>query len=208
MMSDFETTSETSSLTGSQEGSFDQADWNTYETGGKSFELPPDDTYILKSPVITDDAFAKGDAGQLKATISPLAIVGGQFNGAEIRFFTASNKRYRNRNASGLGDYLLATNSSARPTSEESWKAAVKATSNRTFSARLRWEGYNKQTKAEFVGMEAFPLLDNGKRQPFIDFNAETNEQLSAADAKTLGRDRTYRVWANLKIAHVIIPGK
>lgn len=204
---DMQTTGTSASTTMEEPGQFDQADWETYETGGKSFELPPDDIYTLRTPAITDADFKDGDVGQLKATISPLTVVGGKFNGYELKFFVASNKRYRNRNASGLGDYLLATNSSQRPTSKDSWKIAVKSTSNRTLQAKCRWEGYNKVTRAEFVGMEAFPLVD-GKRQPFIDFNADTNEAISAAEAKALGRERTYRVWANLKIARVVIPGK
>lgn len=187
-------------------------DWDTYDLGAaakpkKAF--PPKGNYMLRIPTLKtslasdtpDSIFKSGDQGQLKAEVGPLFIVGGDYDGTEIRFATISNKRYSNRNASQMGDYLLAANSPFRPQTEEQWKQAVLATSGGLVEAHCDWEAYDKidkKTKAE--GMENFPAVATEPHgyQRWVD--------VPENPANPQGKKR--RVWANLRIAYFRVPRK
>ncbi len=183
-------------------------DWNTYDLGAASKPqkaFPPKGQYLLRIPTLkpglTNDApdsiFKTGNEQQLKAELGPLHIIGGPTDGFELRFCTISNKRYSNRNASQMGDFLLAAHSPFRPQDEAQWKQAVLATSGGVVEAGCDWDAYDKVSKKSLCeGMENFPKNADGSYQRWID----------VADATAPNGKR--RVWANLRVVYFRIPRK
>lgn len=191
-----------------------QVDWDTYDLGAASKPqkaFPPKGNYQLRVPALKtstvvdapDSIFKRGADGQLKAEIGPLFIVGGPYDGFEIRFATISNKKYSNRNASQMGDFLLAAKSPFRPQTEDQWKQAVLATSNSVLEAHCDWEAYDKIPKKSLAeGMDKFPKNADGTYQRWInvpDKDAKDKNGNPAADGMR-------RVWANLRIDYFKVP--
>lgn len=177
----------------------EQVDWGTYDKdkprpNAKPF--PPKGEYVFQAPTtIGDDAFKTGDAGQVQGKLDPCVIVGGEYGGYLVRFVNLSSKKYGNRNACSMGDYLLGAGSPFRPQSNDQWKQAVQATAGSTFAGYGDWEAYDKITKQTICeGMDNFPLVTRPdgtvERQRFIEVPDAT-----APDGKR-------RVWANFRIKY------
>lgn len=173
--------------------------WADYDKGKPQQTqkpFPPKGEYIFQAPMTIDDsAFKTGNDGQQQATLDPCTIVGGEYGGYIVRFVNLSSKRYGNRNACSMGDYLLACNSPFRPQNNDQWKQAVQATAGSTFPGWGDWEAYDKLNKKTICeGMDNFPLVDGPDgtkvRQRYIEVPDAT-----APDGKR-------RVWANFKIKY------
>lgn len=166
--------------------------WDNYDKGqapAAARPFPSKGLYLFQIPTTLDDSiFSKGDDGQLVALIDPLIMLGGEYAGYTMRFNRISNKRYGNRNACSMGDFLLAAGSPFRPTTEDQWKQAVLATAGQTMQVFCDWDAWDKVAKKELAKTEdAFPMDANGHRQRFFEVPDPTAPQ---------GKRR---VWANLK---------
>jgi hypothetical protein len=163
--------------------------WETYDKGSAPAPkpFPARGLYLFQVPTtLNDSCFKTGGDGQVIAEIDPLTIIGGEFAGYVMRFTRISNKRYSNRNACSMGDYLLSAQSPFRPTTDEQWKQAVLATAGQPVHIFCDWEAYDKVTGKVLAKSEQdFPLV-NGVRQRYIEV-----PDANAQDGKR-------RVWANL----------
>jgi hypothetical protein len=157
-----------------------------YQEGGKAFvELPPEGKYMGQAPVFTDESFTNTREGYLKVIVDPITVQnpGGPGDGYKIRFSSLSAKKYSNRNASQVMDFLRACGLNVKPNSTEEVKQYIKACSGRTFQFALAWEGYDKNDPDRQIrGQEAF----GGQR--YVTSNV----------------DETVKIWANGKVKFYI----
>lgn len=177
----------------------EQVEWGTYDAGKPKTSakpFPPKGDYTFQAPsVIGDDAFKQGAVGQTQVTLDPITIVGGEYAGYAVRFTRLSSKKYGNRNACSMGDYLLSTQSPYRPQTHDQWVTAVQATAGAAFAGYGDWEAYDKVTGQTIcAGMDNFPLVDGPDgtkvRQRFIEVPDPT------------APNGQRRVWANFIIKY------
>lgn len=151
------------------------------EDGGKNFvSLPPEGKYFGTAPIITDEAFGRTQQNYPNVNIDPITILGPDGKeGYKVRFTRLSSKKYSNRNSSQVIDYLRACGISQVPTSEDSMKQLVKATSGKTFQFVLQWEAYDKATQESIKGEESFPIVD-GQRQTWVPSSVDPDVKVYA----------------------------
>lgn len=140
----------------------DPVNFDTYEAPSSGPKAPPAaGTYQGTAPDKFE--FEAGKEGQLIVKMDPITIVGPTSSGAQVRFTRVSAKKYSNRNASPLGDYLKAQgiSLSGNP-SPQDLADAVEQTAGRPFTFDLDWEGYDKEAgETVYRSMDEFP--DDGK---------------------------------------------
>lgn len=168
----------------------EQANYEEYQDAQTRKPTPPPGIYDVQLPA--EFKYKKGSAGQLIILLDPLKIVGGEHDGREIRFCQVSTKKFKNVNASQAADVLRNVGSVAQPHSVAEWQGAFEAIAGETATnVRCVWRGYDKVTQTEY-DEKAFPQLEDGTRQDFID--------LPSVNPET-GEETTRRVWANLNVA-------
>jgi hypothetical protein len=144
-------------------------DYDNYDDGAptSSYAPPPEGKYVGKVPLITDEAFGATNENYLKVTIDPIELIGSDY---KVRFTSLSAKKYKNREASQITDFLRACGIAARPKSNEELKQAIKMASGRTFSFVLQWEAFNKNTQTRTQGYDNFPTDPNNpaKRLSYV----------------------------------------
>lgn len=169
---------------------FEPPDYDNYDDGAPQGSYAPPDPgrYTGKVPLITDEAFGKTQEGYLSVLVDPIEILGN--GGHTVRFTYLSAKKYKNREASQVTDFLRSCGIAARPKTNEEVKAAVKQASGRTFQFGLDWEARNKTTGEKVKGKANFPQdpADPNKKLPYI---------LDTVDANK-------RWWANGRIRYFI----
>jgi hypothetical protein len=172
----------------------------------KEFRLAPKGTYTLQAPEqFPAAAFSRTKAGALQIQIDP-TVVGPTNEGQVIKFQKISAKSFLRdgKNASQVGDYLVAMGWSGSLSDEQSIADAVESTAGRTYQAKLDWRGYNKRTGFTIQGMERFPKNTDGSYQPYIIDPAEVDPDASKAAGKLVGKKddngKELRVYANLEI--------
>ncbi len=138
-------------------------DFDSYEapSSGSGGAPPPAGTYQGTAPDKFE--FTAGNAGQLIVSLDPITIIGPTNAGKQVRFSRVSAKKYSNRNASPLGDYLKSqgVQLTGQP-SPQDLADAVERTAGRPFTFDLDWEGYDKEAgETVFRSMDEFP--DDGK---------------------------------------------
>lgn len=140
---------------------FDPIDFGTgYQDGGKP-QLPAEGRYFGQAPQITDASFSSTQEGYLKVTLDPITLVNNPAsNGYQVRFTNLSAKKYSNREASQVGDFLRACGLPVQPKSNDELKQALKMASGKVFQFGLQWEVYNKATKESWKGTETLEALD------------------------------------------------
>lgn len=160
----------------------DQVDWAAYQTAsaGSGKPLPPAGTYTG----VAEKFEYQSKDGKLVVLADPIKIVAPTNAGYDLRFTRISSKKYSNRNASPLGDYLKAQASLAQPRSNQDYVDAVEQTVGRPFQFQLDWEAYDKETGETLARtMADFPDDGQGGKQRFITNPATGN-----------------KVWANARI--------
>lgn len=172
----------TADIAGMDLKELDVLDYDNYESGGKSFiALPPEGRYWGQAPEITDESFGVTKEGRLKVSVDPIVIVNsGTGDGYAIRFTSLSSKKYANRNASQMLDFVRACGLDIRPNTNDELKAALKMCSGRTFQFALVWEAYNKDTQVETSGQENFPTNPDGTRQTYLDETTSDGKKVYA----------------------------
>lgn len=187
----------------------EQIDYENYDEGGpKSFSPPAEGIYVGKVPVIRDNgtliidetnSFGKTQKGDLKVSVDPIEIVapGKPENGYKVRFTEFSAKKYVNRMASPMVDFLRACGSPARPKNNAELRAALKMVSGKTFKFSLQWEARDKGAGTRVQGAENFPKGTDGKPLPYITSEHEVDDQ-----------NRAKRYWANARIRYVVNPNQ
>jgi hypothetical protein len=164
-------------------------DWDHYDTGSK-LTPPPQATDGAGAPITyfgqvapevaslpDEQLFSKTLEGNLKVTIPSITLInnGNGVDGITLKFVRMSGKRYTNKktglptNASQLGNYIRSAQlASLKPNSEETFKAAVRASAGRMVAFQLDWSVYDKQAKKEVLkgyGNFAGPM---GQKDPFV----------------------------------------
>jgi hypothetical protein len=140
----------------------DPVDWADYAPASSGPQAPPPaGTYTVVAP----DKFSYGAnaEGRLVVTVDPLKIVGPTNVDKVVRFTRVSSKKYSNRNASPVGDYLRAHGIQLQGNpSNQDIADAVEQTAGRPFTIDLDWEGYDKEAgETVYRTMDEFP--DDGK---------------------------------------------
>jgi hypothetical protein len=167
----------------------DQVDWSQYEDASAPFKMPPAGKYNLRLP--DEFKFRLGNAGQLLILLDPLTIVGGEYDGFKIHYYSVSTKKFSNQNAVQAGDVLRNVGSINQPKTNTEWAQAFKELAGAvTTDVTCEWEAYDKETKQSLKGMTKFPKKDDGAYQPFLEMTDKVDDQ---------GQPVTRRVWANLK---------
>lgn len=168
----------------------EQANYEDYQDAQTRKPTPPEGVYDLQLP--NEFKYKKGSAGQLIILLDPLKIVGGDYDGRELRFCQVSTKKFKNVNASQAVDVLRNVGSVAQPSSVKEWQDAYENIAGAVASnVKCVWRGYDKITKTEY-DVNAFPMLEDGTRQDFL--------ELQSVNPET-GEIATRRVWANLNVA-------
>jgi len=138
-------------------------DFDSYEapSSGSGGAPPPAGRYQGSAP--DKFTYKAGNQGQLVVEMDPITIIGPTNSGKQVRFTRVSAKKYSNRNASPLGDYLKAQGVPlAGQPSPQDLADAVEQTAGRPFTFDLDWEGYDKESgETVFRSMDEFP--DDGK---------------------------------------------
>ena len=132
-------------------------------------------------------------------------LVGGKYNGEELRYQSVNITPYTGKNASSAGNLLRAAKITAKPITPGEWAAALYQLSGRTIQGvTLVWEGYDKLGRNKRTGRpganyytEDFPIV-SGARQGFIDVPVTSAD--GTAVLKTDGTPETRRVFANVNI--------
>jgi hypothetical protein len=169
-------------------GALDTAFLGEYEDaqlGGK--ELPPEGVYSLRMP----DQFGyklSDDKKALQIEFNAI-IVGGPYDGYEIKYVRVSTRKFKQANASTAGD--LMRNFGEDPTelkTTRDWNGAFERIAGKVTPAPVycQWRGWDKKLKAEIKGQKNFPVV-GGKSQGYED-RPDPDDP-----------DKTYRVWANLQ---------
>jgi len=157
----------------------EQLDLAQYADNRKStFRLPPAGTYLMRAPEsYPAEAFGVSKAGALTVQTNP-TIAEGPFEGFDIRYQSVSAKPYQRKGqlVSQLGDYLRAFGFRGVLKTPQDLADAVDSTAGRTYYARVNWRAYDKATGQETVGMEKFPLLEDGTHQSWIESPAKDPE--------------------------------
>jgi hypothetical protein len=138
-----------------------------------SKEIPPPPAkgeYVVRAA--EQITFGATQAGFLQAQIDP-TIVGPTSAGYQLRFTKVSAKPFKRGKAtvSQLGDFLRAVYGAngPRPTTPQEQADAASSCAGATFRIFGDWEAYDKETKWTLKGMENFPLLPNGERDPWVE---------------------------------------
>lgn len=154
-------------------------DYDNYEDGaptGKSYAPPLPGKYTGKVPIINDASFEATKEGYLSVLVDPIDVLANEY---QVRFTRLSAKKYKNREASQITDFLRACGIAARPKTNEELKAALKMASGRTFQFGLDWENWDKTTQTATKGMENFPSdpQDPEKHLPYTIDTIDSNKR-------------------------------
>jgi hypothetical protein len=164
-------------------------DWDSYQDASASKPLPPEGEYDVK--LADEFKFEKSQDGFLMVNLDPVTLVGGEFDGREIRYAAkVSTRRYKNSNACSMGDVIRNVGTGTPRTNAEYVEAMKSAQGQIATKVRFVWEAYDKETQKSVQGMKNFPKREDGSYQSWIDVpdEAATNET------------KTRRVWANLRV--------
>lgn len=159
----------------------EQLNFDKYEDGNKSFGPPPEGKYFGRVPIFptNDDpnVFSSTQQGYLKIKVDPIELVDGSY---KVRFTTLSAKKYANREANQIMDFIRACGLDLRPTTNEEYKAAIRQCSGRTAQFGLIWEAYNKADETTTKGARNFPTGEDGKPQSWIPDPYEAGKRVFA----------------------------
>lgn len=163
-------------------------DTSTYTDERPAFRLPPAGKYTLRAPEsFPAEAFAatKSDQPMLLARVDP-TIVGGEFDGFQLRFIKVSAKPYDNKNRktgevlgriSQAALYLKKfgiTNVSENP---QEIANAIASTAGKTYEAYLDWEASHWATRFTLKGMKQFPSNGDGTYQSWTTHPTEKDAE-------------------------------
>lgn len=147
---------------------------------------PPEGKYTLRMPEQFKYELTP-DKKVLKILIDPAIIVGGEYDGTDVRFIRVSTKKFPRDNSSSAGDVLrnFGIDVSGLKT-VQAWADAFGQIANQVTPSPVycTWKAWDKETKTETKGMKNFPSDGNGGF-------------LSAVSKKTDSGEE-YRIYANL----------
>jgi hypothetical protein len=160
-----------------------QADWDNWGKGSAYQPPPPakDDKgqYIVYYAIVEKatekpSEYAMDDQGNyyLNYALDPFKIVDGEAKGLQLKFVEVSTRPFTKLvngervpikgNPNALGNYLRACGLTAKPQTNDQYRAAVKASLNKRFGFVGDWEARNKDTGEIIKGFINFP--DDPKR--------------------------------------------
>lgn len=176
-------------------------DWDDYEEsskGGEKKGFPKPASYTFRTTAEPKVTFypadkAAGKPALIEVQIDPI-VVGGEFDGFEIRYHRENNRKYkggaRAGKASGLADYFRAVGLKTKPETPEQVEAAAAALANRPFDADMDWNGYCKTCKTKRQSYSDFPPDGKGGRLHY--------DKCSCEDPKKPGEKKT--LWARARL--------
>jgi hypothetical protein len=156
----------------------EQVDWENYGKTSTYIAPPPavgvDGKYLVYKAVVekaTEKAsdYAVDDDGNpyLNFLLDPFKIAEGDAKGYLIKFTEVSTKPFTKLvngervaikgNPNALANYLRAVGLTAKPQSNDQYRAAVRAAVGRQFSFVGEWEARNKDTGEKIQGYKNFP---------------------------------------------------
>jgi hypothetical protein len=146
--------------------------------GGKVIPIPPKGTYTLTT---TNIEWGADRDGYLQATMTHKVNDAGKAHDQhEVRYHRISTKKWPNREASSMGDYIRAFGVRELPTSNTQYQAVVNSLAGRPFEAGLDWEIYNQEKGVQLKGMDSFPETAGGGRQDWVPDPTEKGKKLYA----------------------------
>lgn len=167
----------------------EQVNWSEYQDQSTRKPTPPPGIYDLQLP--TEFEYKKGTAGQLVVRVSPLRIVGGEYDGYDILFTTVSTKKFKNTNACQAGDLLRNVGSMSQPVTPAEWQDAFRDVAGGVAGkVKCVWRGWDKVAQREYEEKD-FPMGEDGQRKDIC--------YLEAADPQT-GEVKSRPVFANLNV--------
>ena len=160
----------------------DLSSYTGQRASGTFRPLPTPGRYTVRAPQFDDNSFSVSKAGALLTDVAP-TIVGGEYDGYQIRFASVSAKTFKRTEkvngeevqviASGVADYLKALGRTETvPTEPADIANLIASTANQTYDIETDWKVWDGETSTEFTlskNPERFDQRDeNGNVQPFI----------------------------------------
>jgi len=143
----------------------DPLEWDQYDdpTVGQRIPLPVKGVYTLIPTEAPKPGMTKADH-YLQFELGPLVVQdpGQVWDQHEIRYTRVNAKRWPNKNASGLADYLRSHGYAGRPASNGEYEQAVVAMVNHPCRGLIDWEARCKQCGWRLKGMDKFPKDETG----------------------------------------------
>lgn len=154
----------------------DPIDWSSYEDGGGGKPLPPKGEYTLEVSAVTttaqDGTLLRSRDGYLQPVVDLKVVAPGQpHDGFLSRFNRFSTRKWPNKNASGIADYLRGFGFTGPFNTDQDYAAAMQATLGRRVQAMLDWEIYDSASGFSLKGMESFPTDKDGNKLSKIRHN-------------------------------------
>lgn len=133
------------------------------------FVLAPKGVYT----VLAKDRPTKGATreGYLQYELGNLILSapGQPYDNQEIRYTRVNTKRWPNREASSLADYLVAHGDQTKPNTNAEYEAAVERVWATPAQVRVNWRGRCKSCGFEIKGYDDFPTRDDGSKASIVD---------------------------------------
>ena len=144
----------------------DPIDWDDTGSKGGSFKLVPKGEYTLVAREMPEKGATREGYLQFKFKTLYIVAPGTPYDSQEVRYTNVNTKNWPNRKGSSFSDFLLAAGIAFRPTTNEEYEAAIAATLNVPFRARLDWEAVCKEGNYHYrlKGMENFPTDAEGAK--------------------------------------------
>jgi hypothetical protein len=150
-----------------------QMNWDSWESGASKWQAPPPALDLSLKPIVyygiaqtaiervSDFALNENGEPYLNFALEPVIITQGDYKGYTIRFVEASVKPFEKNgkpvNAHKLGNYLRACGLTAKPQTNDEYRAAVRMAQPKQFAFTLDWEASSKDTGEKIKGYLAFP---------------------------------------------------
>ena len=144
--------------------------------------LPTPGRYTVRAPEFTDNSFTVSKAGALLTDVAP-TIVGGDYDGYQIRFASVSAKTFQRTEkvngeevkvtASGVADYLKALGRTETvPEEPKDVANLIATTAGQTYDIETDWKVWDGANQVEYTlskNPERFDQRDdNGTLLPYI----------------------------------------
>lgn len=144
----------------------DPIDWTNYDDGGSGKELPPKGDYTILISGIEQD---RTNEGYLQAIVEAKVVDPGKpWDGYLTRYNRFSTKKWPNRNANPLADYLRGFGAKGPFLTDADYINAMQATLNQQAVGHLDWELYDSASGERIRGMENFPTGPDGKKLTMV----------------------------------------
>lgn len=150
-------------------------DWDKFNPSSKWTPPPPAlgpdgkpifYTVQLPTDLSKPERFGATDEGYRRYDVGPLKFVknGGMIDGTEIRFYSVSVKKFRNRKTnepmevSSAGKLIRSAGIVAKPQRNEEYDQAIRQASGRVITITIDWKAKNKDTGETVEGYVNFPI--------------------------------------------------